>query len=108
MTSWKYNTQSIPTKDIIQSILRNIPTDKDDTSLFTHSTCHCTTCRAMNDAVASWKTWVPTNPVQEAIKCVVEKLECNVLIKEDNKQFARGKCIDLSQPPVDVSEESYK
>ena len=64
--------------------------DMEAEDCFTRSTCSCTVCSEMNDAVDTWAEWRPSNPVQQSIKNAIDANQGLVGSIMDDIHFKHG------------------
>ena len=76
----------------------------EDTEMFTPSACQCAVCLEANEAVTHWPEGDIAHhiPLIGIIKKAIDKTEPLARRGEDDKQFAKGVCIDLSNPVREV------
>lgn len=76
--------------DVDSDLSGFIVDDDDIKDTFVPSSCKCDICNNINSAVRNWDTFVPETHVQKRIQNIANRIESEVITKEENKAFSKG------------------
>jgi hypothetical protein len=67
---------------------------------FTHAPADTVFVRDVHQAVHQYNSWEPANNSEKKVKNFIDALAHKYQQQDDNRQFARGKVVDYSNPPT--------
>ena len=69
---------------------------------FTHATANNDFVREVHTAVNQYNSWEPKNNTEKKVKTFIDPLADKYQRQDDNKQFARGRVVDYTNPPTNA------